>query len=284
MSIATSKDIANLTLTHLGQKQLAALDSTTEHGRVLSLLYPEALAELLREIRPNFAKKRAIFHQVVDSEKTITGATAADPVVITSASHGFSNDDVIAIWDVAGMTDLNGKMYIVQNVGASTFELTDLNGQDVDGTDFDAYTSGGKCGLVSDAPEFGYAYRYQLPTDYILLLELNGNECLSIPHSVEQGEILTDEQELQTRYIFSETDVTKFDKDFVKVLAYKMAAESAFAITNQKALQETWEGKYEKELSRAKGRKSQESGYPQSGGPPRNMVSNKWINSRRGGS
>lgn len=282
MAISAAKDIVNLSLTQLGQKQISALDSTTEHGRIFSLIYPEARDELLREVRPNFAKKRAIFHQVVDSEKTITAATAASPVVVTSAAHGFSNDDQIAIYDVVGMTDLNGKMFIVQNVTATTFELTDLNGSNVNGTDYDAYVSGGKCGVVSAAPQFGYSYRYLLPSDYILLLELNGNECLRIPHSLEKGEILTDELELSARYIYQETDVTKFDKDFVKVLSYKMSAETALAITNQRAIAEDREAKYEKELSRCKGRKSQESGSPQSDGPPRHITTNKWTNARRG--
>jgi len=278
---ATSLDIVNLTLSHLGAKKLAALDTTTEYGRLFSTLYPEALDELLREIRPNFAKKRAIFHQVIDAEKTISGATAANPVVITSTSHGLSNDDVIAIYDVVGMTDLNGKMYISQNTTANTFELTDLNGTNINGIDFDAWISGGKCGIVSDAPAFGYNFRYLLPSDYILLLELNGNESLTLPFSIEGGELLTDEFEIQARYIYAVTDVTKFDKDFVKVLDYKMAAEAAPHVTNQTSVAEKWEAKYEKELQRTKGRKSQESGSPQNG-PPRQVVANRWVNSRRG--
>jgi hypothetical protein len=282
VSVTVALNVVNIALGHLGAKKLAALDNTTEHGLLFNLLYPESRDELLREMRPNFAKKRAIFHQVVDAEKTITGATAASPVVITSAAHGFSDDDVVAIWDVAGMTDLNGKMYIVQNAAVNTFELTDVNGQEVDGEDFDAWTSGGKCGLVSDAPAFGYSNRYALPSDYILLLELNGNEDLTIPHSVEGGELLSDEQEIQARYVRQVTDVTAFDKDFVKILSYKLA-EAAFAVTNQKSVQELWEGKYEKELSRGKGRKSQESGSPQSG-PPRQVVCNRWTNARRRGS
>ena len=36
----------------------------------------------------------------LDSPKTITGATAANPVVITSPSHGFSNGDTV---DIAGV-------------------------------------------------------------------------------------------------------------------------------------------------------------------------------------
>lgn len=282
---SSSLDICNISLNgHLGAAKLAALDTTTENGRKYSLLYAEALRELLREIRPNFAKKRAIFHQVVDSEKTITGATAANPVVITSALHGFSDGDQIAIYDVVGMTDLNGKMFLVADSDTNTFSLTDLNGSAIDGSDYDAYVSGGKCGVVSDSPAYGFNYRYALPSDYVLMLELDGNESLTLAHSIEGGEILTDETSLKGRYIYAVTNVALFDQDFIKVLVYKLNAELAFAVTGQTAIADKWEKKYLDELQKAKGRKSQESGSPGAGGPPRVMVANKWTNSRSGGS
>ena len=68
-----------------------------------------------------------------DSPKTITGATKASPCVITAASHGFSNGDVVQILEVAGMTELNGNTYTIANVAANTFELS--------GTDSSAYTT-----------------------------------------------------------------------------------------------------------------------------------------------
>lgn len=279
MAVTAALDIVNLALKNLGHKSLAALDTTTEIGRIFSILYPECRDELLREIRPNFAKKRAIFHQVVDSEITISGATAADPVVITATSHGLSDGDSIAIWDVVGMTDLNGKMYKIANKTTHTFELQDLNENDINGTDYDAYVSGGKCGELSTAPLFEYLYRYQLPSDYIMLLGINGNDLLDVPHSVEQDEILSNETQLEGLYVFQETTVTSFDKDFVKVLAWKLAYEGGYAVTNQSALVDRMEARYEKELRMAKGRKSQESGYPQSN-PSKRVVSNQWIRRR----
>lgn len=80
---------------------------------------------------------------VVESEKNITGATQADPVVITSVAHGYANGDETYIGDVEGMTELNGKFYIIANKTANTYELTDIDGNDIDGTGFSAYTSGG---------------------------------------------------------------------------------------------------------------------------------------------
>jgi hypothetical protein len=82
--------------------------------------------------------------QVIDaSDKTITGVTQADPGVITSNSHGFSNGDEIYIDSVAGMTELNGRNYRVANATTNTFTLTNLFGDAIDTTDFTAYTSGG---------------------------------------------------------------------------------------------------------------------------------------------
>ena len=77
------------------------------------------------------------------STGTITAATKASPVVITSTAHGLSNGDVIWIRNVVGMTELNDIQYKVANSTANTFELTTLNGYDIDGTNFTAYASGG---------------------------------------------------------------------------------------------------------------------------------------------
>ena len=62
----------------------------------------------------------------LDSPKSITGATAADPVVITAIAHGFSADDAIEITGMKGMTELNGNSYKAENVTADTFELTNV--------------------------------------------------------------------------------------------------------------------------------------------------------------
>lgn len=74
---------------------------------------------------------------------TITGATQADPVVITATSHGYSNDDEVFITGVVGMTEINGRFFVLGNVTANTYELRTIHGTDVDGSAYTAYTSGG---------------------------------------------------------------------------------------------------------------------------------------------
>ena len=80
----------------------------------------------------------------LDNPKTITAATKAKPVVVTSTAHGFSNGDQIKIVDVLGMTELNNLFYKVKNVAANTFELTDTDDDNIDGTGFTTYVSGGE--------------------------------------------------------------------------------------------------------------------------------------------
>lgn len=69
---------------------------------------------------------------------SITAATAASPVSITSAAHGLSTGDKVHISGAAGMTDLNDKEYEITVVDVDTFTL-----DGIDGSDYDAYTGSG---------------------------------------------------------------------------------------------------------------------------------------------
>ena len=97
------------------------------------------------ELGDQYMRFHSLGAQILDSAnvKTITAATTASPVLITSPAHGLSNGDEIYISGVAGMTELNGRNLLVANVAVNTFELTNLNGINVDGTGYTAYTSGG---------------------------------------------------------------------------------------------------------------------------------------------
>lgn len=80
---------------------------------------------------------------ITESDKTITGITQANPGVVTSASHNYSNGDHVIITEVVGMTEVNGKTFKVANKTTNTFELQDVDGNNVNTTGFTAYTSGG---------------------------------------------------------------------------------------------------------------------------------------------
>lgn len=85
---------------------------------------------------------------VLETALNITGATQANPCVVTSAGHGYSNGDEVYITGVVGMTQLNGKRYKVAGVTANTFELTDYSGTNINSTAYTAYSSGGTVARV----------------------------------------------------------------------------------------------------------------------------------------
>lgn len=74
-------------------------------------------------------------HSTGTAVKTITGATNATPIVVTSASHGYSNGDFVHVASVAGNTAANG-LWSIANQATNTFELVGSVGSG-------AYTSGG---------------------------------------------------------------------------------------------------------------------------------------------
>ena len=80
------------------------------------------------------------------STKNISGATQANPVVLTTTTnHNLRDGSKIVISAVTGMTQLNGNTYYSKRVSDTTFELysNDSLSTTVDGTGFTAYTSGG---------------------------------------------------------------------------------------------------------------------------------------------
>ena len=80
---------------------------------------------------------------VLEGDKTISGITQANPAVVTATSHGYSNGDEVLISGVSGMTEVNGKRFLVADKTTNTFELQDKDGVDINSTSFTAYASGG---------------------------------------------------------------------------------------------------------------------------------------------
>jgi hypothetical protein len=88
---------------------------------------------------------------------SISGATNAQPVVITTSSaHNYESGDYVGISDVGGMIQLNGNEYYIDVLDPTSFELyfdEDL-ANPVNGTAYGTYTSGG---TVVEGRDFGSA-------------------------------------------------------------------------------------------------------------------------------
>ena len=80
---------------------------------------------------------------LTEATKTITGITQANPAVVTSSSHGYSNGDRVFITGVVGMVELNNREFTVANKTTNTFELSGINS-----TSLTAYDSAGTSGKI----------------------------------------------------------------------------------------------------------------------------------------
>ena len=85
---------------------------------------------------------------VLESTTTISGATAANPVVITDTGHPYTNGEEIYITGILGMTELNGKFYKVANKATNSYELTDINDVNINGLAYTTYSSAGTSAVV----------------------------------------------------------------------------------------------------------------------------------------
>ena len=88
--------------------------------------------------------------QITETAKDITAITKANPAVVTSSSHGYSDGDHVWIASVVGMTEVNGRRFTVANKTTNTFELSGVNS-----TDYTTYSSGGTASKV-----------YEISTNY----------------------------------------------------------------------------------------------------------------------
>ena len=75
---------------------------------------------------------------LLDASVAITSATAANPVVFTTPVHGYTDDDLVLIRGAIEMLPVNGRVFKINVLTTTTFELLEE-----DGTSYNAETTGG---------------------------------------------------------------------------------------------------------------------------------------------
>ena len=86
---------------------------------------------------------------------------------------------------------------------------------------------------LADAPISGWQYQYQLPTDHLRVIELNGADVSARfgEFSIEGNRLLTDDDGAVIRYISRVEDANLFDALFIETLATKLASKLAKPLT-----------------------------------------------------
>jgi len=114
---------------------------------------------------------------------------------------------------------------------------------------------------LSDAPAFGYSYKYNLPTDPYCLKVLTLNEDTygqSAAFTVEGRELLTDEDTAQITYTSRLTDPRKFSPLLATTIAAALGAAIALKLSTSTSLAETAFKFYIAKLAEARGENAQQ--------------------------
>ena len=124
------------------------------------------------------------------------------------------------------------------------------------------------------APAFGWDNQFVLPADCLRVLNEEDDDD---SYEIQGRLLLTDESEVNIRYIKKVTDPTEFDPLFVKALAVKLAVEIVMPLTQDKNLRESLAGELRMVLGEARNVNSIEGQSDRTGND------NSWVNARGGG-
>lgn len=260
---ATSVVIANNALTACGTRRITSLSDTSKEARVCNDNYDLCRLACLRLHPWNFAASRAKL-ECVD----ISGAadSGSGEIRITATSHGFTTGNLVSIRDVMGTVEANGDQQTVTVIDANTFDIDDS-------TFTNTYVSGGKVAL---APEFGFSFKFALPSDYIRRIEIkdsSDNELTKDEYRIENGYILTNFAEIRLKYVENVTDTTRFDPLFDEMLSMYLAADICYKLTGSEAQTESVKRDLKTVMQRARFVDSVDD-------PSQVLDADEWIRSR----
>lgn len=80
---------------------------------------------------------------VLEPAFNITAATQANPCTLTIPGHNYAVGDWILVNGVVGMTQLNGRYFVVRTVVGDDITLRNMFGNNVNSSSYDVYSSGG---------------------------------------------------------------------------------------------------------------------------------------------
>ena len=123
-------------------------------------------------------------------------------------------------------------------------------------------------------PVYGFAYEYQLPSDFLKLIGTSWDAYNDVKYKIEGLKVRTDAGTFSITYVRDLTDVGAFDSLFREALSTRIAAELAIRIVEDLDLSQAKMSEYEDRLSEAKSGDAQDDMTDE-------FITTTWINSRR---
>ena len=124
------------------------------------------------------------------------------------------------------------------------------------------------------APAWGFTNAFPLPTDYIRMYEVNGEDEETGKWKVEDGSIVTDlAAELEILDVYQVTDANRMSAGFREALASVLAADWAEDLTGDDSVVTKKEQKARFAVAQARSNDGQE-------GIPDRLEADEWLNAR----
>lgn len=120
---------------------------------------------------------------------------------------------------------------------------------------------------LDETPAYGYLYAYALPADCLRVLEMQDDEYHLVDQStsqnivvarfgktweVENGKLLTDEEDVNILYIARTEDPAKFTPPFVQAFSARLAVDLAMSVAKNFKLADALNAVYERSMAKAK--------------------------------
>jgi len=275
MQSLSQTDICNLALMRLGQRKIQSItDQSDANAIACNVGWNQALGEVSRETPWNCLMKRAYLVQLA-------------PITGTNIPPGIP--PAPAVWAPATVYTVNefvtyaGVLYqcLIGNTSSGSFIIDLTKGYWFQTTYFYPNYLGPLPSNTGGIYEWQFAYA--LPIDYVLLVELNGQNCwngrgVGSLYEIYQTVLFCNTQYADAKYTRFETDTTKFDPLFTGAMVLNLATIIATTLRKDDAgLSERMRGEYKDYLARARVKDAGE-------GKPRryNIVSeSRFVGSRR---
>lgn len=219
--MATKLDIFNLALNMLGAKTLTTVDDNVKEAITLKAIYNFVVAEVISDFPYRFNTWIArIFSEKAKAVTSITHVTTT--ATVTLSNHGYTSGNIVEIVG-SNQNEYNGKFKITM-LTSNTFSYT-MN------EDPGSNASGNITARLSHL-QFDYAYK--TPTDMLEAIRLH-NAVVDDTFLIKGSYLYTNEpDEIILKYAKNSYQESEFTSSFYWLLASRLAAESAIAITGDR--------------------------------------------------
>jgi len=106
--------------------------------------------------------------------------------------------------------------------------------------------------LLTEEPEFGYDHAYQMPGDFLRLVEGGGIESTGEDYSIEGNQLLTDADEVELAYVARPSDPTTIPPHLRKAIAMRLAYLLCIPLTSNEQLSQRVAAEYNESIVRAR--------------------------------